>query len=117
MVNGLFAIASTTLDMPWRPLSFSANLLGWKVTWLNAVSDPEIARLLGFDQTQWPEFEAEHPELLCFVHRSGEEGIPRDLPSEIISECAGLGGTPMRASDFFRHSSFVICPPLVLYLE
>ena len=25
-------------------LSFSANLLGWKVTWLNAVSDEEIAR-------------------------------------------------------------------------
>src|ERR1700737_2901560 len=63
-------------------LSFSANLLGWKVTWLNAVSDEEIARLLGFDQTQWPEFELEHTELLCFVHRSGEQRIPRDLPSE-----------------------------------
>src|SRR5882724_2744534 len=71
-------------------LSFSANLLGWKVTWLNAVSDEEIARLLGFDQTQWPEFELEHPELLCFVHRSGEQPIPRDLPREIVSDFYGL---------------------------
>src|SRR5439155_3812583 len=41
-------------------ISFSANLLGRKVTWLNAVSDAEIAKLLGFDQTHWPEFEAYH---------------------------------------------------------
>lgn len=82
-------------------LSFSANLLGWKVTWLNAVSDEEIARLLGFDQTQWPEFELEHTELLCFVHRSGEQRIPRDLPSEIVSEFSGLAfqGTPNQLSE------------------
>ena len=81
-------------------LSFSANLLGWKVTWLDAVSDEEIARLLGFDQTQWPEFELEHPELLCFVHRSGEPQIPRDLPSEIVSKFSGLKfqGTPNQLS-------------------
>src|SRR3989442_10354318 len=82
-------------------LSFSANLLGWKVTWLNAVSDAEISRLLGFDQTQWPEFDAEHPELLCLVHRSGAQRIPRDLPSEIVSEFSGLGfqGTPNQLSE------------------
>src|SRR5437660_11896608 len=82
-------------------ISFSANLLGWKVTWLNAVSDAEIAKLLGFDQTQWPEFEAEHPELLCFVHPSGVQRIPRDLPSEIISEFSELRfqGTPNQLSE------------------
>ena len=82
-------------------LSFSANLLGWKVTWLSAVADEEIARLLGFDQTQWPEFELEHPELLCFVHRSGERRIPRDLPREIVSAFAGLEfqGTPNQLSE------------------
>jgi SagB-type dehydrogenase family enzyme len=82
-------------------LSFSANLLGWKVTWLNAVSDEEIARLLGFDQTQWPEFELEHPELLCFVHRSGKQRIPRDLTREIVSEFSGLEfqGTPNQLSE------------------
>src|SRR5258708_4013593 len=82
-------------------LSLSGNLLGWKVTWLSAVSDKEIARLLGFDETRWPEFEAEHPELLCFVHRSGEQWIPRDLPREIVSEFSGLEfqGTPNQLSE------------------
>jgi nitroreductase len=83
-------------------LSFSANLLGWKVTWLNAVSDAEIATLLGFDRTQWPEFEREHPELLCFVHRSGEEPrIPRDLPRQITTEFPRLEfrGTPNQLSE------------------
>ena len=82
-------------------LSYSANLLGWKVTWLNEVSDEEIARLLGFDQTQWPEFELEHPELLCFVHRSGESQIPRDLPTEIVSQFSRLEfhGTPNQLSE------------------
>jgi SagB-type dehydrogenase family enzyme len=81
-------------------LSFSANLLGWKVTWLNALSDEEIARLLGFDQTRWPEFELEHSELLCFVHRSEEQQIPRDLPAEIVSGFSGLEfqGTPNQLS-------------------
>ena len=81
-------------------LSFSANLLGWKVSWLNAVSDEVIARLLGLDQTHWPEFESEHTELLCFVHRSGEQLIARDLPPDIVSEFSGLEfqGTPNQLS-------------------
>jgi hypothetical protein len=68
---------------------------------LNEVSDAKIARLLGFDQTQWPEFELEHPELLCFVHRSGEQRIPKDLPREIVSDFSGLEfqGTPNQLSE------------------
>lgn len=81
-------------------LSFSANLLGWKVTWLHAVSDEEIATVLGFDQIQWPELEREHPELLCFVHRNEQQGIPRDLPREIVAGFSGLEfqGTPNQLS-------------------
>jgi len=57
--------------------------------------------LLGFDQTQWPEFESEHPELLCFVHRNEAQRIPRDLPREIVSEFSGLEfqGTPNQLSE------------------
>ncbi len=82
-------------------LSFSANLLGWKVTWLNAVSDEEIASLLGFDHTQWPAFELERPELLCFVHRSGAPQVPRDLPSEIVSALSEMEfhGMPNQLSE------------------
>ena len=81
-------------------LSFSANLLGWQVTWLTAVADAEIAQLLGFDKTRWPEFESEQPELLCFVHRSGSQQIPRDLPTEIIGAFSQLEfqGTPNQLS-------------------
>jgi SagB-type dehydrogenase family enzyme len=82
-------------------LSFSANLLGWKVTWLSDVPGADIARLLGFGQTQWPEFEAEHPELFCFVHRPGAREIPRNLPPEIVSEFSALEfqGTPNQLSE------------------
>ena len=73
-----------------RRLSAVAAQAGGRQAWLNALSDEEIAGLLDFDQTQWPEFELEHPELLCFVHRSGEQRIPRDLPHEIITEFSGL---------------------------
>jgi len=81
-------------------LSFSANLLGWQVTWLIAVPTAEIARLLGFGKIQWPEFEAEHPELLCFVHRSGAQRIPRDLPAAVAAEFSRLEfqGTPNQLS-------------------
>ncbi len=34
-------------------LSFSGSLLGWRVTYLNALSDEEIERMLGFDRTEW----------------------------------------------------------------
>ena len=81
-------------------LSFSANLLGWQVTWLTAVDDAEIGQLLGFDKTRWPEFESEQPELLCFVHRSGAQPIPRDLPAEMIGAFSQLEfqGTPNQLS-------------------
>lgn len=82
-------------------LSFSANLLGWKITWLNAVSDEGIGKMLGFDQTQWPAFESEHSELLCFVHPSGNERIPGDLPCEIVAEFSKLEfhGSPNQLSE------------------
>ena len=71
-------------------LSFSANLLGWQVTWLTAVTDAEIAQLLGFHKTRWPEFESEQPEILCFIHRAGAQPIPRSLPVEIVAAFADL---------------------------
>ena len=81
-------------------LSFSANLLGWKVTWLTAVSDAEIAQLLGFAPWRWPAAEAEQPELLCFIHRSGPQQIPNELPAEIVAAFAKLEiqGTPNQLS-------------------
>ncbi len=65
-------------------LSFSANLLGWKVTYLNALSDSDIESMLGFHKTRWKKFEKDTADNLCFVHNAGETSVPRGLPSEII---------------------------------
>lgn len=65
-------------------LSFAGNLLGWKITYLNALSDEDIATLLGFLKTDWIRFEAEHPEVMFFVHANSEKNIPMDMPPEII---------------------------------
>ncbi|GJQ59533.1 MAG: SagB/ThcOx family dehydrogenase [Candidatus Scalindua sp. AMX11] len=67
-------------------LSFSANILGWKVTYLNSLSSSDIGTILGFQKTHWKEFEREEPELLMFVHRGATESrVPRTIPSDIIT--------------------------------
>lgn len=66
-------------------LSFSANLLGWKITYLNSLSDHEIETILGLQKTEWPECEKEHPEALFFIYKCTNEDIPRFLPRELIS--------------------------------
>jgi SagB-type dehydrogenase family enzyme len=71
-------------------VSFSANLFGWKVTYLNALSDEAIQTVLGFDQIRFRELEEEHIDFLCFVHPQASVPIPRDLPHKIISEFADL---------------------------
>jgi len=70
--------------------SFSANLFGWKVSYLNALSDEEIQAVLGFDQIRFRKLEAEHTDFLCFVHPLTSLHIPRDLPGQIIPEFADL---------------------------
>jgi SagB-type dehydrogenase family enzyme len=65
-------------------LSLAGNLLGWKTTYLNALSDEEIGVLLGFQQVHWESSERENPELLLFICKNSEEDIPRDIPNEII---------------------------------
>jgi SagB-type dehydrogenase family enzyme len=70
--------------------SFSANLFGWKVSYLNALSDEEIQAVLGFDQIRFRKLEEEHADFLCFVHPLTSLHIPRDLPDQIISDFTGL---------------------------
>ncbi len=66
-------------------LSVSANLLGWKITCLNAVPDAFTARLLGFDKTPWRAVEEEDPDLLCFIRRGDAGDVPEDLPDDLLS--------------------------------
>lgn len=66
-------------------LSFAGNLLGWKVTYLNVVSDEEMQKLLGFDSVSWPEGESEEVDLLCFVHPASRPGVSRSCPSDVVN--------------------------------
>jgi SagB-type dehydrogenase family enzyme len=81
-------------------VSFSANLLGWKVSFLSQLSDQELDTMLGFDQTRFDPLEKEHPDLMCWVHSWPSPDIPRRLPEAIISafKAASFKGRPNRLS-------------------
>ena len=85
-------------------LSFSAALLGWRVTWLNSVADVEVAALLGFERCRWPEHEAEIPQCLLLVLPIQEFEVARDLPPGWLSDFAKLpfSGVPNRLSEQHR---------------
>ncbi|MGD8285200.1 MAG: SagB/ThcOx family dehydrogenase [Desulfobacterales bacterium] len=71
-------------------ISFSANLFGWKVSYLNGLSDDAIEIILGFDKTSFTDLEEDHPDLLCFVHPSGHSDFPPTLSDEIIEAFSSL---------------------------
>ncbi|HEX9112911.1 MAG TPA: SagB/ThcOx family dehydrogenase, partial [Nitrospirota bacterium] len=71
-------------------MSFSAALFGWKVTYLNALSDREVETILGFTKTRWKQFEREEAGPLLFVHGAGEREIPRRLTTDIVSTLDAL---------------------------
>jgi len=77
-------------------VSFSANLFGWKVTYLNGLADDAMDTMLGFDKTRFADLEEEHPDLLCFVHPHHQLEIARTLADSIISAFSNLTfrGTP-----------------------
>ncbi len=71
-------------------LSISANLFGWRVTYLNGISDEIIESLLGFNAAGYMQFEKEHPDFLCLVHPHQAKVQSRSLPDQIISEFAEI---------------------------
>lgn len=81
-------------------LNFSANLLGWKMTYLNSLSNKDMEIILGFQKTRWKEFEREEPDLLLFVHKSTENLINKEMPPDIITyfESIQFKGEPNQLS-------------------
>jgi len=81
-------------------VSISANLFGWKATYLNGLSDDALDAILGFDRTRYEHLEAEHADLLCCIHPCEPSPIPRSLPPSVIAAFAKLAfaGTPNRLS-------------------
>jgi SagB-type dehydrogenase family enzyme len=82
-------------------ISFAANLLGWKVSYLSEVADEDLSHLLGFHKTRWVKHEEEYPEALCYVHPLSEEHAPRNFPDHLISKISEVSfqGTPNRLSE------------------
>jgi len=81
--------------------SFAANLMGWKLTYLNEVSDEEIAKILGFHKINWVEDEQEYPEVLAYVHPADTKEMPAGLAPELIQRISELSfqGRPNRLSE------------------
>ena len=71
-------------------ISFSANLLGWKLSTLTELSHEGLNTFLGFDRTKWHELEKEHGDLLFFVHKPAGENIAKGLSSAISDEISTL---------------------------
>jgi SagB-type dehydrogenase family enzyme len=71
-------------------LSIAANLFGWKVTYLNGLSDDAIEGVLGLNQEGCHQLEKEHPDLLCLVYPYQKKAIPSSLPNKIISALIDL---------------------------
>jgi SagB-type dehydrogenase family enzyme len=81
-------------------LCFSANLLGWKISYLNSLSNIDMKIILGFQKTRWKEFEREEPDLLLFVHKSTENLTHKKISPDIITsfESMQFKGEPNQLS-------------------
>lgn len=82
-------------------ISFSANLLGWKVHTLNDLSDEQLNKILGFDHVKWKKYEKEHPDILCYITPKDFELKKRSIPQQTIDKINSLDwqGTPNSLSD------------------
>jgi SagB-type dehydrogenase family enzyme len=65
-------------------LRFSARLLGWRLTWMQEIGEKRLARLLGFDRTDWQPLEEEIPEVLVLVTPSAANRRPPSLPKGFV---------------------------------
>jgi SagB-type dehydrogenase family enzyme len=81
-------------------LSISANLFGWKVAYLNRLSDQDIETVLGLNKEGYRRLEKEHPDFLCYVHPNDSKANSRGLPDQMISSFASLSfeGDPNQLS-------------------
>ncbi len=71
-------------------VSFSANLFGWKVTYLNGLSDEAVGSVLGLEKARFANLEEEHPDILCFVHPPRHFQFPRSLQDSITAAFSNL---------------------------
>ena len=66
-------------------LSFAANLLGWKISYLPSISDDDLEKLIGFDRTKWRSAEQDEVDCLCYVHSNQKEILPGSFPEKLLA--------------------------------
>jgi len=71
-------------------LSFSAALLGWKITHLNNLSDHTLRGMLGFDDIEWTQYEAERVEAAFLIEDAGAPSTVIEIDNEIIEAFKAL---------------------------
>ena len=82
-------------------MCFSAAALGWRVALLSALSDAEVAALLGLDRAgDFTDAEAEHPELIAALLTDPAVEAPRGLPAGALAglQACQWAGTANRLS-------------------
>jgi SagB-type dehydrogenase family enzyme len=80
---------------------FAAAALGWRVALLSALSDADVAGLLGVDRAaDFAGAEAEHPDLIAAVFTDPATAAPRELAEDAVAQfCTGQWtGTANRLS-------------------
>ncbi len=81
-------------------LSFSANLQGWKLGYLDGLSNDNMDQILGFADTKWVQHEEEHSDLFCIVHRNQLSHPLTSLPHDLVNQLSRLSfqGRPNQLS-------------------
>ena len=81
-------------------MSFSAALLGWRVTRLDAITDAEAAKILGLDRVHWKDFESEEIEALFLISPATLEEPAASVDAELARAFEGLNflGEPNQLS-------------------
>jgi SagB-type dehydrogenase family enzyme len=71
-------------------LRFAANLFGWSLTCLTDLSDDDIESVLGLNRARFPPGEAEHPDVLAYIHPHPLGELPRGLSEAVLSGFAAI---------------------------
>jgi len=71
-------------------LRMAANLFGWSLTGLIDLSDDAVETVLGLTQTRFSPLDAEHPDLLGYLHPNAAGELPRTLPVDVSAAFSAI---------------------------
>ena len=86
-------------------MAFSAALLGWRLSYLPALTDHNGARSIGLNHIPWKTFEEEYFENLLYIHPASDGEAPLGPTAAIVDALAELDytGVPNTLSKITTH--------------